>query len=229
MSNNILWANLPIYWQVCFEEAWEAYIHGSVPIGAAVVDNHGNIIGKGRNMVNEKHAPDGYICWNKLAHAELNCLLQISFHEHENIRSYSLYTTIEPCPLCFGALVMSNVRNLKYAARDRYAGGTVMSDSNGYIKSKPMKILGYDPNLEVASIALNVEYAIRNWPFADKVIAAWSIDCLPGVQIGLKWLANGRLQTAKQKGESISVIINEVGDEMKAHGVDSYPGKRANQ
>lgn len=209
MMSNILWDNLPGYWKVCFEEAWDAYVHDSVPVGAALVDNHGNVIGKGRNMVNEKHAPNGFISWNKLAHAELNCLLQISFHEHEHIRLYSLYTTTEPCPLCFGALVMSNVRNLKYAARDRYAGCTDIYSLNSYIRSKPIKILGHDPALEVISIALNVEYAIRNWPFADKVIEAWSIDCLPGVQIGREWYANGRLQTAKKRGENISVIINE--------------------
>ena len=208
--NNSLWDKLPEYWKVCFEEAWEAYVHESVPVGAVVIDNHGNILGKGRNMVNEKHAPSGFICWNKLAHAELNCLLQISFHEHENIRQYSLYTTTEPCPLCFGALVMSNVRNLKYAARDRYAGCTDIYALNSYIRSKPIKILGHDPTLEVISVALNVEYAIRNWPFADRVIEAWSIDCLQGVQIGQEWHRKGRLQAAKRRGENISQIVDEI-------------------
>ena len=219
-----MWDNLPIYWQVCFEEAWDSYINGSVPIGAVVVNDQGNIIAKGRNMVNEKQAPAGYICWNKLAHAELNCLLQVSFHEHENIRSYSLYTTIEPCPLCFGAVVMSNVRTLKYAARDRYAGCTDICDLNSYIKSKPIKILGHDPDLEAAAMALNVEYAIRNWPFFDKVLEAWSIDCLPGVETGRRWYRNGRLQAAKKRGESISEIIDEVWDEMKALKIDLLSG-----
>jgi tRNA(adenine34) deaminase len=210
--DTILWDSLPEYWKICFQEAWESYLHESVPIGAVVIDNHGKIVGKGRNRVNEKHAPNGLICWNKLAHAELNCLLQVSFHEHEHIRMYSLYTTTEPCPLCFGALVMSNVRNLKYAARDRYAGCTDIYGLNSYIKSKPIKILGHDPALEVISIALNVEYAIRNWPFADKVIEAWGIDCLYGVQIGEKWHRNGRLQTARKRGEPISVIINDINE-----------------
>ncbi len=89
--------------------------------------------------------------------------------------------------------------------------GAQIYDLNSYIKSKPIKILGHDPTLEVVSIALNVEYAIRNcWPFADKVIEAWSIDCLLGVQIGREWYGNGKLQTVKKRGESISVIINEV-------------------
>lgn len=89
---------------------------GSVPIGAALADEDGNVIAQGRSMQFEKQGTHGQVVWSKLSHAELNALLQVSAHDHPNIRSYTLYTTMEPCPLCTGALVMSNVRNVCYAA-----------------------------------------------------------------------------------------------------------------
>jgi tRNA(adenine34) deaminase len=44
-----MWEDLSIPWKVSFEEAWEAYCSGSLPIGAVLVDSDHNIISRGRN------------------------------------------------------------------------------------------------------------------------------------------------------------------------------------
>jgi tRNA(adenine34) deaminase len=120
-------STFPGIWLFCFEEAWEAYCQGSIPIGAVITDAQGRVIAKGRNRFFEKEAEAGNICWNRLAHAEINAMLKVSSHEHPELKSYTLYTTVEPCVQCFGALYMSNIGNLKYAAKDKIAGGVIFT------------------------------------------------------------------------------------------------------
>lgn len=114
-----MWTNLDKPWQVCFELGWKSFKKGSIPIGAVVVNENGEVISQGRSLQYENEGENGQVFRHKLSHDELNALLKVSEFNHPRIRNYILYTTTEPCPLCFGALVMANVRNLRYAARVR--------------------------------------------------------------------------------------------------------------
>jgi tRNA(adenine34) deaminase len=46
---------------------------------------------------------------------------------HPNIKKYTLYTTMEPCPMCFGIMAMIGIRNMRYAAKDGFAGVTELN------------------------------------------------------------------------------------------------------
>ena len=92
------------------DEAARAGLAGEIPIGAVIVHN-GKIIGRGRARHNERHS--------EIAHAELNALLEaemdIRDHIHDGI---ILYTTVEPCVMCLGAVVMSDVDHIVFALYD---------------------------------------------------------------------------------------------------------------
>lgn len=204
------WEDLPAPWRAAFEQAWDAYCHGSIPIGAVLADADGNVIAAGRSRQYEKDGPSGQIAWSKLSHAELNTLLQVSAHDHQNIRGCTLYTTMEPCPLCFGALVMSNVRNLRFAARDAWAGSTNLVKANSYIASKPIRIFGPDERLEILSTALNTEYFLRNSAMhCGAVVDAWERDCPAGVRLGRQWLEDGTLIHAMEQQMTLFDAISE--------------------
>ena len=125
----MLWEGLAAPWQVCLEEAWMADCAGSVPIGAVVTDAQGNIIGRGRNRIMDQTAstahpsqagprPSGLVFNHDLAHAELNALLSLHYSHDTDTHEWTLYTTMEPCPLCLGAFYIAGLRQLYYAARD---------------------------------------------------------------------------------------------------------------
>lgn len=212
----MMWEELSLPWRTAFEQAWEAYCSGSVPIGAALVDESGKVIATGRSMQFERSGEPGQIVWSKLSHAELNVLLQISAHDHPNIRGCTLYTTMEPCPLCFGALVMSNVRNLCYAARDAWAGSTNLLHANEYISSKPIRVTGPDEQLEIVSIAINTEHFLRhNEQHNQVVIQAWNKDCPSGVQLGREWFKQGKLDLLRQQDRSISSVFDEACSDLR--------------
>jgi tRNA(Arg) A34 adenosine deaminase TadA len=111
------WKALAAPWQACIEEAWTSYREGSVPIGAAILDAEGRLAATGRNHRAgggfEGSEPHG----QRLAHAELTALFQATA-AHTDLRGFSLYSTMEPCPLCTGALAMARVGVVHFAARD---------------------------------------------------------------------------------------------------------------
>ncbi len=155
------WTDLLPAWQACLEEAWEAYRLGNVPIGAVVVNAAGEIVGRGRNRTHDSAAPDHQTWGSLLAHAELNALLSLGLAE-TNFYDYALYTTIEPCPLCMGAVYMSGVRQVYYAGEDPYGGATDLLGATPYLSRKPVKVYGpFRGGLAEFAAALHFEYILR--------------------------------------------------------------------
>ena len=94
--------------------AREAAAHGEVPVGCVVVRDV-KIIGRGRNRREEKQAVS--------SHAEMEAMAQAN----EALGSWrledcDLYVTLEPCPMCAGAILNARVRRVFYGARDRAMG-----------------------------------------------------------------------------------------------------------
>jgi len=80
---------------------WEAYAVGTIPVGAVVVDEAGEIVSRGRNRIlDEVHATQ--LGRTRLAHAELNALLELS--SDRTYEDFTLYTALEPCHLCLSAM-----------------------------------------------------------------------------------------------------------------------------
>ena len=91
-------------------EAEQAGLAGETPIGAVVFHN-GIIIGRGRARHEERHS--------EIAHAELNALLEAEKHIHDHIHDgIVLYTTVEPCVMCLGAVVMSDIDHVVFGLYD---------------------------------------------------------------------------------------------------------------
>lgn len=80
-----------------------------VPIGALVVDSDGIIIGQGYNQVEQKKS--------QLAHAELRAIAQATKIKGDwRLDGCTLYVTIEPCSMCFGAIMQSRLSAIVYGA-----------------------------------------------------------------------------------------------------------------
>src|SRR4051794_21759758 len=101
--------------QRAIQLAREAEEAGEVPVGAILVDDAGNVLGAASNRTIKDHDPT--------AHAEILALRAAGM----NVRNYRLtgttmYTTIEPCVMCAGALVNARVKRLVYGAADERFG-----------------------------------------------------------------------------------------------------------
>lgn len=96
------------------ELAQQAAQLGETPVGAVVVRN-GEIIGEGSNRRENLKSP--------LAHAEIEAILQASRTlQSWRLLDCTLYVTLEPCPMCAGAIVQARVPRVVFGARDQKAG-----------------------------------------------------------------------------------------------------------
>lgn len=96
--------------------AQEGAEHGEVPVGAVLVTGQGEILAKTRNMVIELCDPT--------AHAEILALRQGAEKSgNYRIADATLYVTIEPCPMCAGAMVLARIGRLVFGTRDTKSGG----------------------------------------------------------------------------------------------------------
>ncbi len=104
----------PGYMREALLEARKAYVLGEVPIGAVVVLN-GEIIGRGHNL---REALS-----DSSAHAEMLAMREAARTLGDwRLNEAVLYSTIEPCPMCAGAIVQFRVKTLVYGAADPKAG-----------------------------------------------------------------------------------------------------------
>lgn len=102
------------------QQAQLAEARGEVPIGAIIV-REGTIVGAGYNLRETDHDPT--------AHAEMIAIRQASQSlQAWRLLDCTLYVTLEPCPMCAGAILQSRVERVVYGATDPKAGcvGTLM-------------------------------------------------------------------------------------------------------
>ncbi|MFD2672090.1 tRNA adenosine(34) deaminase TadA [Marinicrinis sediminis] len=114
--------NVDIQWmKAAIEEAKKAEALGEVPIGAVIVKN-GEIVGRGYNLRESNRRPT--------AHAELLAIEQASRQlDAWRLLDCTLYVTLEPCPMCAGAIVQARIPRVVYGTPDPKAGcaGTLMN------------------------------------------------------------------------------------------------------
>lgn len=106
------------------EQAKKAYDIDEVPIGAVIVRN-GEIIAKGFNMRNTKK--------NALCHAEIFVINKACEVVGDwRLEDCTLFVTVEPCPMCAGAIIQARIPTVVFGARNKKAGcgGSVLNILN---------------------------------------------------------------------------------------------------
>lgn len=200
-----MWKKMSEPWKACFEEVWEAYRNGSIPIGAVIVSNEGEIISRGRNMIGEDIKEPNILSGSKIAHAEINAI----YSSKQGFKNAVIYSSMEPCIMCFGAIVMSGIKEINYAARDGIAGGTNLK--NNYIRKRDVKINNYFPELEIIQLVIKTDFIYRNFKErSEDLLSVWEETCPIGIQLGRQWYKEGRLTKYKEAKYTIKQVIDEI-------------------
>lgn len=111
---------------LALEEAHSAYAKSEVPVGAVIVGGQGELLGRAHN------APVSLV--DPTAHAEILALRQASLRlNNYRLVDATLYVTLEPCPMCLGAMLHARIRKLVFGASDVKGGaaGSVVDLTNG--------------------------------------------------------------------------------------------------
>ncbi len=111
-----------VYMSRALELARQCMADGDVPVGCVVVSSDGTIIGEGRN----RREADG----RATAHAEVEAInMACEALGSWRLSGCTLYVTLEPCPMCAGAIINARVDEVRYGAREEKSGccGSVLN------------------------------------------------------------------------------------------------------
>ena len=103
------------YMQHALALAWEAGDDGEIPVGCVITCPGKDIIGRGRNRREKARTAT--------AHAELEAINNACLTLGDwRLSGCSLYVTLEPCPMCAGAIIMSRIERVFFGACDELTG-----------------------------------------------------------------------------------------------------------
>ncbi|MDR3091410.1 MAG: nucleoside deaminase [Clostridiales bacterium] len=102
------------FMEEAYKSALLARALGEAPIGCVITLN-GEIIGRGHNLRNTRR--------NSLAHAEIIAINEACAAVGDwRLEGAALYVTVEPCPMCAGAIIQARIKRLVFGARNKKAG-----------------------------------------------------------------------------------------------------------
>ena len=103
------------YMECALALAFRAAEEGEIPVGCIIADADGNIIGRGRNKREESHdAPH---------HAEIEAIREACRAVGDwRLGGCTIYVTLEPCPMCAGAIINSRIPTVVFGAKDENTG-----------------------------------------------------------------------------------------------------------
>ena len=122
------------YMRLALELAGDAAAAGDVPVGCIIVAPDGRIIGKGKNRREAN-------C-DATAHAEVEAIRDANLALGTwRLNGCTMYVTLEPCPMCAGAIINSRISKLFYGSREDHSG------SCGSVINLFMERYGHEPQI----------------------------------------------------------------------------------
>ena len=108
--------------QAAIDQARKSLAEGGIPIGSVLV-HQGKIIGQGHNC----RVQTG----SSIDHAEMNCLRNAGRLPARVYRECTIYSTLSPCPMCSGAIVLYKIPYVVVGENQNYLGAEYYMQSNG--------------------------------------------------------------------------------------------------
>ncbi|KAJ7471567.1 zinc-dependent cytosine deaminase [Mycena galericulata] len=100
--------------QAAFEEAKKGYGEGGIPIGSVILNDKGEFLGRGYNQRIQKSSPT--------LHAEIAALENAGRQKSGVYRKATLYTTLSPCSMCTGAILLYNIPRVVIGENTNFKG-----------------------------------------------------------------------------------------------------------
>ena len=142
------------YMEIALTEAKIALEKGEIPVGAVIVKDN-IVIAKAHNTREENQ--------NALEHAEVNAIKKAcEYLNNWRLENCDMYVTMEPCPMCCGAILQSRIKNVYFGAysRDNGCMGTVVNLPK-LLKNSSLTVYGGIMEDECTALLTDVEYTGR--------------------------------------------------------------------
>lgn len=139
-----------------YYEAEKALKMGEIPVGAVIIKDN-MIVGRGHNMVENLGDPT--------AHAEMIAITAACESIGEKyLNDCTMYVTLEPCPMCAGALVWSKIKTVVFGASDDKAGacGTLLNIAQNKSLNHSIEVIQGIMEADCSEILLHFFKSVRS-------------------------------------------------------------------
>lgn len=196
-------------WFSCLELVVDGIIAGSLGISAIVTTSDGEVISRGRNQLFDNHSSVNVVRMSSVAHAEINALANLP-HQYQRDKSLRLYTTVEPCPMCLGAIAMSTIRHVYIGSRDNWASCTDLLTTHAYLKRKNIQMyFPQNSHIERLFLTLHAYSVIKNTniDLEHNIFKTWRMVSNTAIENAILLTADTHFPTLIQDGEKEQAMV----------------------
>jgi tRNA(adenine34) deaminase len=214
-------------WRVALDQAWRSVCAGSLGIGAVITDGDGEAVAAGRNRLMEHDAGEDHLAGTSLAHAEMNALAKVPWLSDQH-RRLTLWTTLEPCLMCAGAIRLSRIAEVRYLVADPiFEGAQRARELNEFIASGWPDVIGpmADP-LAVLGILFPAHlFAFWDDPSlrgAKSTSGAWAVAFPRISALAAELAASGELVRAVEQGSALEDVVTMLWERLVDASADLH-------
>ncbi len=160
------------FMEQALEEAGKALSRGEFPVGCVIVV-------KDQVMARGSRRKTKGTCASEIHHAEMIALERFSGLEHNDpYGQTSLYVTLEPCLMCYGALLLSGIREIVYAYEDVMGGGTAcdLTRLSPLYRRRPVALVPNVLRKESLSLLKTYFQNPRNRYWEESLLARYTLE-----------------------------------------------------
>jgi cytosine deaminase len=136
---------------LAYEQALKSYREGGCPIGAVLIDDNGEVLGKGHNMLVQEGNP--------VLHGEMSALRDAG--RMASRKNCTLYTSLSPCMMCAGTIVQFQIRRVVVGDTTNSSGNVAFLRENGV----QVDVLDHQPCIDLVAAfrAESPELWLEDW------------------------------------------------------------------
>lgn len=202
------WNALERPFQESINLAWVALARGTIGVGSVITAAGGEIIARGRNSVFDPPNDGGLLQGTKLAHAEMNALVQIP--TAVSLENCILWTTQQPCLLCAAAAVLTGVGRVQFLTADPFFAGTDrLPELNPWVAEKWPVYDGpsSDRHWEMSAMILHLYAAATRNPKGQVLTLSREVEP-EAAQLIVEIVDSGRWQELAAAGSSATAALS---------------------
>ncbi len=204
---------LDTYWKRIFELEWISLCEGSKAIAALIVSNEGEIISEGRNKIGEAIIPNP-----RVSHAEVEAIRNLDIKKYPFVKSYTLYTALEPCPMCMGTMVMGGIRKVVIGTKDARGGAMGLLEQSEYLKEKNISVVWMPQeygDVQRGFQALKELLYNTDEELLERMLTDFSVYNKKGVLAAKELIKNGLFTDKKPEEYSVEEIFDKLMESME--------------
>lgn len=196
------------------ELAWESAAAGSFGIGAVVTAADGRVLATGRNRIVERDPGDDVLAGTSLAHAEMNALAKLRWRAHDVDRP-TLWTTLQPCVQCLGAIRLSPVVRVEVLAPDPIFRGieSIRYTTEFLDRNWPQVVERAVDEWSVLGLLFQAHLAA--WWGGSSTSEAWEATLHSVVRLAERCVADHTLVAAAERGDPVQEVASGLWDELR--------------